>query len=83
MNIESIYKAFLKFSKGSIKKDGFNLHITNIGKDNKDKITFYFDKTYHPMVQNQNKKTCIVKKETLRILIRDNFEFGRCTRIRF
>jgi hypothetical protein len=43
MNIESIYKAFLKFSKGSIKKDGFNLHITNIGKDNKDKITFYFD----------------------------------------
>lgn len=43
MNIESVYKAFLKFSKGSIKKDGFNLHITDVGKDSKGKITFYFD----------------------------------------
>jgi hypothetical protein len=43
MNIESVYKAFLKFSKGSIKKDGFNLHITDIGKDSKGVTTFYFD----------------------------------------
>lgn len=43
MNIESIYKAFLKFSKGSIKKDGFNLHITDVGKDSKGVTTFYFD----------------------------------------
>lgn len=43
MNIESVYKAFLKFSKGSIKKDGFNLHITDIGKDSRGVTTFYFD----------------------------------------
>lgn len=57
MNIESISKAFLKFSKGVIKKDGFNLRITNIGKNSKGKITFYFD--FEPLSDMSYQKSAL------------------------
>ena len=45
MTNQQLYNAFNKFTKGVIKKNGYELHLTHVGFNDKGSTTFYFDFT--------------------------------------